>query len=587
MTSATTTTMPSSPVQDSPLARVLAQALPKDSHFTAWHLSTIPAVTDALCYPPALNSTTEKRPSKPLRTYCEKHFLSLSITEPITSQDVLVLGLEIYIYSTAFSTTIFVSKADSTGYLHLQSSPEGFSPIRAVTVAFLNFLVEHRRRPSKQLIINLFARAQSQYLFSGSVKNNKKHILDDRGLIKWWCKVLNSLIEQDGQYKSTRKWNRIHGYLVIPGLDNYETRAFVPRARDAQHGWTLGDPLELISPYKQDPISFGNVPLRCLIPTYPDDPKARFVEELEGSTSEKAKLVTGWKIPKTFDQFWEMMAFRQECSSGRMTGFVWVVFDPRPVSPQEQLANVTSLNSNGVLPDPTTPAASVSSNSNLDNNPPVHEGSLKKARTLATPAFSSKLISASTKSAQLKRRAKKRLRGPIITREPRVKTHRAKYPDRIVTPYYYWPELGRGQVVLDENGYTRAVELLLHLEFKDLEQAVTSTSRWVSEVNMGENWALPIIGLKIMPTQSTSASPGLVNDLAGSIIRKRKSGDEPPKFGASNEVDHFGGIRIRKRFKVDADEQPADTQIVNTTIGGGPSVNVLGPGMVRKKSKAE
>ncbi|KAI1821577.1 hypothetical protein F4861DRAFT_518309 [Xylaria intraflava] len=569
---AATTTMPGSGAQapDSPLVKALAQALPKDLRFTAWHLSTTPAVTEALCYPPALDSTNDTRPSKPLKTYCEKHFLALSVTEPTRAQDVLALALEIYIYTTAFSTTIFVSKADSTGYLPLQSTPQGFSPIRAVTAAFLSFLVEHRRRRSKQLIINLFARSQSQYLFPGSVKNSQKHILDDRGLIKWWCKVLDPLLEHDGQRKSTRNWNRIHGYLVVPGLDSYETRAFIPRTDNAKHNWTLGHPLDLISPYKHDTTNFSNIPLRCLIPTYPDDPKARFIQELEESTSQKARLLAGWKMPKTFDQFWDMMAFRQECSSGRMTGFIWIVFEP-------PRASIT-------LPERHSKTATFNSTPN-NNDQSTHESSFRSNDVTPNPAASpAPPISASAKSPRPKSRAKKVLKGPIIPREPRVKTNRAKHPYPIVTPYYYWPTLGRGQVVLDENGYNRAVELLLHLEFKGLEQAIASTSRWVNEVNMGESWALPIVGEKLMPTQPASSSPGLVNDLAGSVVTKRKNEDESVKDTSSSQANMLGAGLIRKKVKVDMDEKPADTQGANATAAG-PIVNVLGSGLVRKKTK--
>ncbi|KAI1125995.1 hypothetical protein F5Y10DRAFT_245870 [Nemania abortiva] len=540
-------TPPTSQNKDSPLVKALAQALPKGFQCTAWHLSTTPAATEALCYPPASKSTTEKRPSKPLKTYCEKHFLTVSITDPTRAADVLVLALEIYIYTTTFSTTIFVAKADSTGYLHLQSTSQGFSPIRAITVAFLNFLVQNRRRPSKQLIINLFARSQSQYIFPGSVKNDKKHILDDRGLIKWWCRVLNPLLEDLNSNNSTANWDRAQGYLVIPGLDDYETRAFVPKTENAARNWSLGHPLELISPYTKDTVNYENVPPRCLIPTYPDDPKARFVEELEESTSEKAKLLGGWKTPKTLDQFWDMMAFRQECSSGRMTGFVWLVFEP-PLDPSKAHIDTTSLE---------TPISS---------------------------ALKTKL--ASTRLLQRKRRAKKVLKGPIITRQPRVKTHRAKYPDRIETLYYYWPEAGRGQVVLDENGYKRAVELLLHLEFKTLEQAIASTSRWVSEVNMGENWALPVTGEKVMPDISASSAPlKTVNDLAGSIIRKRKHEDESPTESTPSPVNTLGGGLVRKKAKIDTDGGSADIIKANNT-GAEPKVNMLGSGLVRKKAKA-
>ncbi|KAJ2987073.1 hypothetical protein NUW58_g4704 [Xylaria curta] len=535
-------TPPGLQTQDSPLAKALAQALaqalPKGFECTAWHVSTTPAVTEALCYPPALKSTTDNRPSKPLKTYCEKQFLAVSIVDPTKAKDVLVLGLEIYIYTTAFTTTIFVAKADSTGYLHLQSAPRGFSPIRAITAAFLDFLVENRRRPSKQLIINLFARAQSQYIFPGSVKNNKKHILDDRGLIKWWCRVLNPLLEGQSQGTPTRIWDRIHGYLVIPGLDRHETNAFIPKVQDTTSNWSLGHPLELISPYTKDAANYGNVPPRCLIPTYPDDPKARFVEELEQSTSDKAKLLGGWKAPGTLDQFWEMMAFRQECSSGRMTGFVWLVFEPPLASatPRGRRLNAAGSNPIGISTcedAPSTPKA------------------IASLKFTSSPL---KSTSASGKLLRRKRRGKNILKGPIVAREPRVKTHRVKYPDQIETPYYYWPEAGRGQVVLDDNGYKRAVELLLHLEFKSLEQAIASTLRWTSEVNMSKSWALPIFGEKTIPDQLAPTALRIVNNLTGSIQKKRKSDDESSQENASGPVNMLGKGLLRKKPKVDADE---------------------------------
>ncbi|KAI0437953.1 hypothetical protein F4803DRAFT_118867 [Xylaria telfairii] len=588
------TTPSDSQNQDSPLAKALAQALPKDSHCTAWHLSTTPAITEALCYPPALNATIEKRPSKPLKTYCEKHFLAVSIADPTKDKDkdkdkhndVLVLALEIYIYTTTFSTTLFIAKADSTGYLHLQPAPRGVSPIRAVTAAFLSFLIQHRARPSKQLVVNLFARAQSQYIFPGSVKNDKKHILDDRGLIKWWCRVLDPLFRDDFRANLDRNWSRIHGYLVIPGLDDYETRAFVPKSEDATRNWSLGHPLELISAYTKDAANYGNVPPRCLIPTYPDDPKARFVEELEESTSHKAKLLGGWKTPRSLDQFWEMMAFRQECSSGRMTGFVWLVFEP-PVAltlAQDQHSNTASSSlATSTMP---TPAASCSDIPNHEDAASTPQNCPEKVASLERPTSSpSKATSTSTKLRRRKRRAKKILKGRIIPREPRIKTHRAKYPDQIETPYYYWPEAGRGQVVLDDNGYKRAVELLLHLEFKTLEHAIASTSRWTNEVNMGENWALPVVGQKVILDQLTSRAPlRAVNNLSGLIQKKRKSDDQSPQENTSAPVNTLGGGLVRKKAKVDTDQGSVDVQRAIES-GPEPNVNVLGSGLIRKKPK--
>ncbi|KAH9909583.1 histone acetylation protein-domain-containing protein [Xylariomycetidae sp. FL2044] len=495
-----------------PLVEELSNVLPKDHEFTAHHLSTPPTLTDALCYPPAYSpkadsqstrvprsESRDRRPGKPLKTYCEKHFLTISIApdkkKSAWNKEVLVLGLEIYIYTTAYSTIIFVAKADSTGYLSLLSLPKGTpSPIREVTAAFVAYLISTRKRRSKQLIVNLFARSQSQYLFPGSIKNKTKHVLDDRGLVKWWCRVLNPLVEGgDGFSTLRREWEHIHGYLVIPGLDHYETKAFLPRSSSASAGahWTLGDPLERISPYTKNPAMFGRtIPPRCLIPAYPDDPKARFVHELEETTSEKAKRYGGWQSPRTLEQFWEMMAFRSECSSGRLTGFVWVVFDPPSAScPQESTTS------------PAIPATSPSK-------------SAKKAH----------------RKPRRKKPAKKALTGRIIPRKPHVKTHqRAQFPEAIETPHYYWPESGRGQVVLSENSYKRAVELLLHLEFSTLESATASTARWTSEVNTGEDWALRIVGQQEIPAAVAGAavnnSGGTVNNLSGMIKRKRK---QPP-----------------------------------------------------------
>ncbi|KAI1640607.1 histone acetylation protein-domain-containing protein [Biscogniauxia mediterranea] len=566
-----------------PLVEEIARALHKDVKVSAYHLSTTPTITDSLCYPPASSPAseskspadsqvepTERRPSKPLKTYCERHFLAVSIdTEHDDSgppKEVLILGLEIYIYTTAFSTIIFVAKADSTGYLHLLNLPKGApSPIREITAAFMNFLVATRRRPSKQLVVNLFARAQSQYLFPGSVKNKGKHVLDDRGLVKWWCRVLNPLLEEEENIsnKARKGWGRIHGYLIIPGLDSYETRAFLPRTSGASKNWTLGHPLEHMSPYSRDPSTFGNdIPPRCLIPTYPDDPKARFVQELEEATSEKAKLLGGWKTPRTLDQFWEMMAFRQECSSGRMTGFVWVVFDPPSHSDQ--------------------PGSDLTA-----DNPATEE--------IATATLSANSETSPAQKPKRKRPARKILSGRIVPRKPHIKTHlRAQFPTRIETPHYYWPEAGRGQVVLNENGYKRAVELLTNLEFSTLAQATMSTARWANEVNAGEDWALRIIGERESVPQPVSSSSsgggvGVVNNLSGMIKRKRPA-EEPPKdaTSSSGSVNVLSSGLIRKKTKDSPiDETAAAVQDSQEQARADTAlrVNVLSTGLVRKKAK--
>ncbi|KAI1400865.1 histone acetylation protein-domain-containing protein [Hypoxylon fuscum] len=579
-------------VNPHPLIAELAKVLPKDRKFAAHHLSTTPTATDPLCYSPAANSippSKENRPSKPLKTYCEKHFLTVSIdTGKDEERQVIVLGLEIYIYTTSFSTIIFVSKADSTGYLNLLNLPKGTpSPIREVTACFLAFLISNRRRPTKQLVVNLFARSQSQYLFPGSVKNNGKHVLDDRGLVKWWSRVLNAMLEGRDYSEMRNHWDSIHGYLIIPGLDNYETRAFLPRTDGASTNWTLGHPLEIMSPYTKDPGTFGhNIHPRSLIPTFPDDPKARFIQELEESVPEKAKLLSGWKTPRTLDQFWDMMAFRQECSSGRLTGFIWVVFEPEITSKPKSLAVRSAA---GIITPNTSFSASTSNAPAVGTPRRIQKNAISLITPGATPSKGTRLA----KKSRRKPKAKKVLTGPIIPRKPQVKTHRrVQFPEMVETPHYYWPENGRGQVVLNENGYKRAVELLLHLEFGTLEQAIASTARWTMEVNMGDNWALEIVGQRAaIAATTTTVADGAVNNLSGMIRRKRAADDHSADGTTSTAVPvtTLGGGLVRKKAKIDTDTAAdASTNGLDqspTTTESEPKVNVLGTGLVRKKSK--
>ena len=590
-------------VADDLLAEELSKVLPKDIKFGAYHLSTPPTLTEALYPPPAQPATLQTkspegapkdpRPTKPLKTYCEKHFLAVSInapkpdTETESQGQVLVLALEIYIFTTSFSTTIFVAKADSTGYLTLLNLPKGTpSPIREVTAAFVAFLVTTRRRPNKQLVVNLFARSQSQYLFPGSVKNPAKHILDDRGLVKWWCRVLSSLL--DGKRDLTSKalgcWDRVHGYIVVPGLDDYETRFFLPRSETTAANWTLGHPLERISPYSADPVAYGrNIPPRCLIPTFPDDPKARFVSELEEATSTKQKLTGGWRTPKTLEQFWEMMAFRQECSSGQLTGFVWVVFDPEQSIKQAPQPNIAPL---------PTPNASFTADQTDSAKPAASHEPPSKPTT-----------DSSSKTPQAKKRPPKKqqqLVGPIVPRKPRIKTHnRGKFPQATETAHYSWPEAGRGHVVLEDSGYTRAVELLLHLEFSKLDSAVRSTARWVSEVNVGAQWGSAVLGRRSPPvvasattlSQTAGSATAAVNNLSGSMIRRKRPAEDADGDGANNAaapaVNTLGAGLVRKKAKTSADENPLSTLSTPPESQGAaePAVTVLGAGLVRKKAR--
>lgn len=550
----------------SKLLESLSAVLPKGVRFRAYHLSTPPTRTDALFSPPP--------DARPDRTYCESHFLAISIlVPPVTpssslphtddknssrEREVLVLALEILIFTTAHSSTFFVSKADSTGYLHLLNLSKGTpSPIREVTSAFIAYLVRQRRRKGVQSVVSLFARAQGQYLFPGSVEYEGKHVLTDRGLVKWWCKVLTPLL--NAKEAVLDSWGDVKGYLLVPGLDQYETRAFVPRAgldNSVNPKWVLGHPLEKISHYIHE---YDWVPPRCLIPHYPDDPKSRFRDELDLEADDGKGRNGHWKSVHSLEQFWELMAFRQECSMGALTGFIWLVMVPHepnkhlPLPPQASQQDISAMITPSASFDGSSIPAAPSTPSRKNDNPALALRTPQQSpqKLSRTPKPHVTILSAKETPSGKKKKKTKKLVGPIIAREPRIKTaHRNYLVDRpITTPYYYWPAEGRGRRLVKENGYKSSVELLLRLDFANLELATGSTRRWINEVGLGTAWGLDVVGTMQLPSSTSgSASQPVVSNISGLVKRKR----------------------------------PTTEATVEGTEAG-PTVNVLGAGLVRRK----
>ncbi|KXX75562.1 hypothetical protein MMYC01_207219 [Madurella mycetomatis] len=565
----------SSPASPSTLREKLAAILPQGHKFGIHHVSTPPTRSEPLCAAPL-----GERPDK---TYREHHFLAISICIPSSAalpskrtspgadqpkesdaqrKQVLVFAVEVFIFTTAYQTTLFVSKADSTGYLHLLNLPRGTaSPIRQVSATFVAYLLHHRRRNHVQSVVNLFARAQAQYLFPGSAHNKGKHVLDDWGLVRWWCKTLNPLLE--GLVEEP--WGSAKGYLLVPGLEELETRAFIPRTSASTGNWAIGHPLEIISHYTRD---FDWVPPRCLIPGYPDDPKSRFRDELDEEVSKRKQGISSWKSVKTLGQFWEMMAFRQECSSGRLTGFIWLVFDHHkepsltsPASTAQLTTPDTSFDAPPTTLSATTPAPrQVHISSHAPRSSP-----LKRA---VSPTA---VLPLRTKAPKKKQR--KKLSGPVVSRSPRIKTHARNYRlDRpTTTAYYFWPPEGRGDKIVDETTYKRVVELLLHLDFSTLDKAVGSSTRWISEVGVGTGWDGQVVGKATVPHSpgangAVGGAGGNVANLTGLIRRKNPSGS------FENATDQRSDLASRA----------LDGPTAKTEKQG---VNILGANLVRKKKR--
>ncbi|KAK8045999.1 hypothetical protein PG996_014063 [Apiospora saccharicola] len=257
------------------------------------------------------------------------------------------------------------------------------------------------------------------------------------------------------------------------------------------------------------------------------------------------------------------MSHRQECSSGRLTGFIWLVLDP-PSRPSSSAANQSQAQSDAQSDSAAAAAAATLKHSETDS-----------------------------KATREKKQKKKKvvLKGPIVPRQPRIKTHqRVHFPKHTSTAHYYWPEEGRGQVILDDAGYKRAVELLLHLEFGTVKQALASTARWINEVNVGERWSLDIVGRRSHPMLPEAGGDGTtgstVNNLSGMIKRKRPADGEEASScaGEAASVNTLGSGLVRKKPKTSDSQQPPLPTPASSS--NGTQVNVLGAGLVRKKQKS-
>ena len=560
---------------DNSLATRLAANLPAAVYhaFKYHHISTPPNLCPALYAPPP--------GFKPEKTYCESHFLLVS--EPAGTKCTPVFAVEALIYTTATLTTIFVSKADSTGLASPANRPAtGPSPSKVFTSTFVSHLASHRHRPDRQLVVSLFARAQGQYLFPGSVEHGKKNVLDDRQLVRWWCQTLDTVLREyageneESGYTGKRVTIRSKAYLIVPGQDKHETANFFPHSarKDAAGNkrWVDDHPLRRLTP-------FPSAPPRSQVPHFPDDPKSRFLDDLDeelpdvpsSQTSQlesPSKRGTGqWKSVKTLEQFWDMMAFRQECCSGRLVGFLWIVLRPQTES-IHRLDKVP-------LPPPLRP----------QGTPERSQPSRKK----------------SPRQLPLDRRKDDRRRclsGPVIPRPPRVKSAitfaKLEKSQPEMTEYYYWPKSSRGSVVLPHKAYARSNELLLRLDFASSEVAHNSMIKWINEVGVmgeasGQDWGVLVRGT-CDPGSKTAASENAENPGAKSLATKRKHQDDLGNgerkcypglhdHGVNGQVNTLDVGLLRKKRKV---EGTFDQSMPPTENG----VNMLEEDLIKKKVKA-
>ncbi|CRG87300.1 hypothetical protein PISL3812_04317 [Talaromyces islandicus] len=535
------------------LADLLAEVLPKDIKLNVRHISTPPTQCEAIfSAPPG---------EEPETTFCENHFFVASLNRKGGVDDeIAVLGIEVAIYSTDRLTILFVSKADSSGYLHLlnnqkndASAPRAAS-LKLISTTFLSFLIQTHQRKGVRLVLSLFARAQNQYLFPGSVDNTKKHVLDDRGLIKWWCQAADPILrehtaESQGHQGSVDETvecvnSSATAYLLVPGCDKYETRAFFPAsARADDQGnprWRVSYPLSQICnhPY---------APPRCLVPRFPDDPKARFLEDLDDELPKTPENAEGnksgqWKSVRSLDQFWEMMSFRQECSAGRLVGFLWVVINPPGVLSSDKLSSQTQ----GTAPEKAKDAVS---------------SSTAPASTTAEAKFDDRALPSSLQNASRP--------------ETSADTYRHAF---------FWPEAGRGEVILSEADYKAGNEVLLEQDFETENLAMTGTMAWVRKIASLADvlwWGRPVIGKKegLQDTAPSRAPGATIN--SGLIVRKRKK-DSQDVPGTSYGSDTLPGKDNQSESTATTAGKDAEAA---PEASSEPGVNLLNASFVRKKKK--
>ena len=570
----------------------LALALPAALRLLIHHIVSEPFSCPELYSPPPTQD--------PELTFCESHFLSASILRD--GAPVQAFAVEVLVYTTDTLTTIFVSKADSTGYLSLLNLPKGTpSPIKTVISTFLDYIVEVKRRKDVRTVLCLFARAQNQYLFPGSIENEEKHVLDDRGLIKWWCRVADPILGtyappvsaqsstdtlRDIKSTDTSPDFSAQAYLVVPGCDAYETRAYFPKTSAAAPSntscWIAGDPLEGLG--KQ-----SGLPPRCYIPRFPDDPKARFVIDLDDElpqqeresnfkSSENTAQAGRWRSVKSISQFWELMAFRQECGAGRLVGFIWLVFEPTNLrgKPQEAKMGVAKVHmveisaaEEGLQEEPQLPTPQDSQNPESGTVSWGPDIPLSPPLPPVPDVLLSRLPSSQPQPPEDEGAASQ---PPVASFSSAL----AVLPPPQKPAFKY-----DGALVLSEHTYKRVMVTLDTLDYAGLNEAKKATNKFTSSAAEAAelkevDWGFEIVGEKLEVISNGSNTSVSKDGVEGTVDSLKES-------CVKGQVQTLGASVIRKKRPAPSSEPIGSTSRMAGSSAEEPTM--LGVGAVRKKPK--
>lgn len=508
-----------------PLSEKLANALPLPTGVSlkVYHVSTPPTRSSRAIF--AAAPGTEEQ-----RTFCESHFLAITVPSK-SDHGMLALAAEVLIFTTADFTLIFVSKVDTTGYLYINNVPKGKDVSKIILSTFLQHLLDARSHGSK-VVLSLFARAEEQYLFPGSGKNGAKRVVGDRTLIKWWCRVLDPVLRESefSKTSTTLAHKCPTAHVLVAGSDANERRNVLPtsaRQDLPDHvRWLWSYPTNLIAP---DP----SAPTQCLIPRLPDDPKTRYLEELD----EEVEKHGHWTSIETIAQFWEVMDTRKECAAGRAVGYIWMIFYPAKVAhsgagsldkpmqsqPGEDIQKGTWEIS---APNHSQPAADDAATNELPAT----------SALLGRPPLALQTVSPSPSSPpRTCHTLNSNHQAEIALPEPEEQFH--DVAERVTAP---WPQTSRGNLVLTEEQYQILMDELLQLDFDNQELSEKSTKTWVSKAasfcpSPSQDWGVEVMGrersgssgtkrrveeIEPLPQPGPDVKPA-INLLSAGLVRKK------------------------------------------------------------------
>ena len=276
---------------------------------------------------------------------------SSSATEAAAAKrpKVLVAAISAYLYSHQSTSVLYISKVDSSGY-----APAPLPYTRTLVSAFIGyFLLPFHAR--EKLVVTLFARSQTRYLFPNSGadlpggEKSSKVVLGGLRLCQWWKGVYEDVARTATALADTSSSTNpsISLYYLLPGYSAEEAVGMLGPSRKplpTSLSWVYASPFRdsLFDSTSTSPS------LATIIPSLPDDPKTRFMDELalaaesDDMSNRDPKSSPKRKTAKEKDkeediegrkrshaalgkvglgEFWERMGFRQEMSSGDVTGF--------------------------------------------------------------------------------------------------------------------------------------------------------------------------------------------------------------------------------------------------------------------------